>query len=124
MIPTVKTHQLATQNISSDPTGHVVAADSDGHISLGISRGSSVPGPHMVTIAQPDGGETLPDLLNESREGISSSPSQREHQSLSLLVPETEPRITAGAFGPCRPRSSNTNCSQDLSQLSSCISAA
>ncbi|KAF7177422.1 hypothetical protein CNMCM7691_005627 [Aspergillus felis] len=124
MIPTVNTHQLDTRNTDSGPTGHAVAADSAGHISLGISKGGSVPGPQMVTRAQPNGGETLPDLLNESREGISSSPSQREHQSLSVSVPETEPRIIASALGPCRPQSSNTNRSQDLSQLSSHIPAA
>jgi hypothetical protein len=116
-------HRLDTRNTDSDPTAHTVAAESGGHISLGITREGSVLGPQIVTGAQPAGGETRSDLLNKSREGISSSPSQHEHQSLSVSVPETEPRTAAGAFGPSRPQSHNTNHPLDLSQMSSHISA-
>ncbi|KAF4230171.1 hypothetical protein CNMCM8980_005916 [Aspergillus fumigatiaffinis] len=121
MIPTA--HRLDTRNTDSDPAAHTVAAESGGHISLGITREGSVLGPQIVTGAQPAGGETRSDLLNKSREGISSSPSQHEHQSFSASVPETEPRTAAGAFGPSRPQSCNTNHPLDLSQMSSHISA-
>jgi hypothetical protein len=106
LIPTA--HRPDTRNTESGPAAHTVAAESGGHI--------------IVTGAQPAGRETRSDLLYKSREGISWSPSQHEHQSLSASVPETEMRTAAGAFGPSRPQSSNTNHPQDLSQMNRNIS--
>ncbi|KAH1416212.1 hypothetical protein KXX64_004910 [Aspergillus fumigatus] len=121
MIPTA--HRMDTRNTDSDPAVHTVAAENSGHISLGIARRCSVPGPQVVTGAQPAGGETRSDLSNKSTEGISSSPSQHEHQTLLASVPETEPSIIAVSFGPSRPQSSEPNRPQHLPQMSSHISS-
>jgi hypothetical protein len=123
MIPAVNSDK-DTRKTDSGPVEHAAIADSDGPISLVITRGSSVPGPQIVTGTQSDGGEAGSDVPNKAREGLPSSPYQYDHQFMSASVTEAEPRIVAGAFGPSRPKSSNTNRTQDLSQLSSHISAA
>jgi hypothetical protein len=100
IIMILTTHRLDTQNTDSDPAAHIVATKSSIYISLSITREGLVLGPQIVTRAQPASGETCSNLLNKSREGISLSPSQHKHQSLSASVPETELRTAAGAFGP------------------------
>jgi hypothetical protein len=123
MIPAVNSDK-DTRKTDSGPVEHAAIADSDGPISLVITRGSSVPGPQIVTGTQSNSGEAGSDVPNKAREGLPSSPYQYDHQFMSASVTEAELRIVAGAFGPSRPKSSNTNRTQDLSQLSSRISAA
>lgn len=122
-IPAMNSDKLDTRKIDGGPAGHAATADSDGHILLGINRGNSVPGPQIPTGDQRDGGVAWSHLANEPREDVSPSQSQHERQYLSTSVPETESRTVADAVGPFRPQSSNTSRSQNLSQMSSHISA-